>query len=104
MTTNEYIRSVKQPGWVPFPSKLWQRNYDEHVVRNEKELTRIRENIKNNPPNGVQTKIIHLQLVHVRDSLMKNEREIDWQGLNVLGRLSGNRYCEVQSIIESETN
>lgn len=49
MTTNEYIRSVKQHGWAPFPGKLWQRNYYEHVVRNEKELTRIREYIKNNP-------------------------------------------------------
>ena len=45
-----------------------------------------------------------VQIVHVRDSLMKNDREIDWQGLNALGRLSGNRYCALQSIIESETN
>ena len=45
-----------------------------------------------------------VQLVHVRDSLMKNDREVDWQGLNALGRLSGNRYCTLQSIIESETN
>jgi putative transposase len=49
MTTNEYIRGVKQHGWTPFPGKLWQRNYYEHIVRNEKELTRIREYIRNNP-------------------------------------------------------
>ncbi len=41
MTTNEYIRGVKQRGWAPFPGKLWQRNYYEHIVRNEKELIRI---------------------------------------------------------------
>ena len=29
--------------------KLWQRNYWEHVVRNENELSRIREYIVNNP-------------------------------------------------------
>ena len=46
---NEYIRGVGRHGWVPFPSKLWQRNYYEHIIRNEKELTRIREYIKNNP-------------------------------------------------------
>ncbi len=28
---------------------VWQRNYYEHVVRSEEELTRIREYIKNNP-------------------------------------------------------
>jgi putative transposase len=28
---------------------LWQRNYYEHVVRNERELDQIREYIVNNP-------------------------------------------------------
>jgi putative transposase len=28
---------------------IWQRNYYEHIVRNEAELTRIREYIVNNP-------------------------------------------------------
>ncbi|RLC16990.1 MAG: hypothetical protein DRI24_07005, partial [Deltaproteobacteria bacterium] len=46
---HEYIKGVKQHGWTPFPGKLWQRNYYEHIVRNEKELTRIREYIRNNP-------------------------------------------------------
>jgi putative transposase len=49
MTTNEYIRGVKQHSWTPFPGKLWQRNYYEHVVRNNNELNRIREYIMNNP-------------------------------------------------------
>jgi REP element-mobilizing transposase RayT len=49
MTTNEYIRGVKQNGWSTFPGKLWQRNYYEHIVRNENELNRIREYIMNNP-------------------------------------------------------
>jgi putative transposase len=49
MTTNEYIRGVKQNGWPPFPGKLWQRNYWEHIVRNESELNQIRLYIRNNP-------------------------------------------------------
>ena len=49
ITTNEYIRGVKQHGWTPFPGKIWQRNYYEHIVRNEKELIRIRAYIRNNP-------------------------------------------------------
>jgi flavin reductase (DIM6/NTAB) family NADH-FMN oxidoreductase RutF len=45
-----------------------------------------------------------VQLVHVLDDLLKNGREVDWLGLDTLGRLSGNRYCTVRSVIESETN
>jgi hypothetical protein len=48
MTTNEYIRGVKQHGWPPFPGKLWQRNYWDHIIRNESDLNRIREYIRNN--------------------------------------------------------
>ena len=49
MTTNEYIRGVKNIGWRRFNGKLWQRNYWEHVVRNEKSLENIRNYIINNP-------------------------------------------------------
>ena len=49
LATHEYINGVKQHGWPPFPGKLWQRNYYEHVIRNENELNRIREYIINNP-------------------------------------------------------
>ncbi|WP_208598977.1 transposase [Desulfonatronum thioautotrophicum] len=49
MATNEYIRGVKQHGWPHFPGKLWQRNYWEHIIRDESELNRIREYIGNNP-------------------------------------------------------
>ena len=49
MSTNEYIRSVKQHGWQPFFGRLWQRNYWEHVVRDEAELNRIREYTATNP-------------------------------------------------------
>ncbi len=49
MTTKEYIHGVRQYGWKPFRSKLWQRNYFERVIRNEHEQNRIREYIANNP-------------------------------------------------------
>ena len=49
MSTNEYIRGVKQNGWPPFPGKLWQRNYYERIVRNDNELNRIRRYIDENP-------------------------------------------------------
>lgn len=49
MTTKRYADAVKQSGWFPFPGRLWQRNYYEHVIRNDEELNRIREYITNNP-------------------------------------------------------
>jgi hypothetical protein len=51
MTTNEYIRGVKQNGWRPFRKKLWQRNYYEHIIRNDDEYRRIAKYIANNPAN-----------------------------------------------------
>lgn len=48
MTTNEYIRGVKQHNWPPFPGKLWQRNYYERIIRDENELNRIRHYIHYN--------------------------------------------------------
>ncbi len=49
MTTNEYIRGVKNNHWSPFDGKLWQRNYYEHIIRDENSYDRIREYIMNNP-------------------------------------------------------
>jgi REP element-mobilizing transposase RayT len=49
MTTNEYLRNVKNKGWKPLNGKLWQRNYYEHIIRNEDELNLIREYIQHNP-------------------------------------------------------
>lgn len=51
MSTNEYIRSVKNNHLSPFTGKLWQRNYYEHIIRNDDELNRVREYILNNPIN-----------------------------------------------------
>jgi REP element-mobilizing transposase RayT len=37
-----------------FEKRLWQRNYYEHVIRNEDELNRIREYVIENPANWDQ--------------------------------------------------
>ena len=49
MTTNAYIAGVKQSGWPPFPGRLWQRNYYERIIRDDGELSGIREYIRLNP-------------------------------------------------------
>jgi putative transposase len=47
-STNEYIKGVKSGIYEPFNKRIWQRNYYERVVRNEHELTKIREYMMNN--------------------------------------------------------
>jgi len=49
MTTNDYIKAVSMRTIKPFSEKLWQRNYYEHVIRNEKDLDSIRQYIVDNP-------------------------------------------------------
>ncbi len=49
MTTNEYIRGVKNNGWQHFDGRLWQRNYYDHIIRDQYEYDRISEYIRNNP-------------------------------------------------------
>lgn len=50
-TTYLCARGVKLGIYKPFNKRLWQRNYYEHVIRNEKELYKINEYIMNNPYN-----------------------------------------------------
>ena len=49
ISTHEYINGVKHKNWTPFPGKLWQRNYYEHIIRDDESLKRIRAYIINNP-------------------------------------------------------
>jgi REP element-mobilizing transposase RayT len=49
MTTNEYIKNVKQNKLQPFEKRLWQRNYYEHIIRNEESLNQISNYIITNP-------------------------------------------------------
>ena len=41
-------REIKRLDY-PFFYSVWQRNYYEHIIRNENELNLIREYIQNNP-------------------------------------------------------
>jgi putative transposase len=49
ITTHEYVLRVRNCGWPPFPGRLWQRNYYEHIVRNEVSLNAVRRYIAENP-------------------------------------------------------
>lgn len=49
MTTNEYIRMVRQGKLPPFRGKLWQRSYYDHVIRNYDDYLRVWNYIESNP-------------------------------------------------------
>ncbi len=55
-------------------------------------------------PNAGNLILGRIQIAHVQDDLLLNDREMDWSKLDALGRLSGSRYCTVRSVIESEKN
>jgi len=49
LTTKKYKDNVIHSNWPEFQKRLWQRNYFEHIIRDEKELDLIRLYIYNNP-------------------------------------------------------
>jgi REP element-mobilizing transposase RayT len=49
LTTTRYIKGVKAFGWPRFSGTFWQRNYHEHVIRDEQDWGRIAEYIMDNP-------------------------------------------------------
>jgi len=57
ITTNEYIREVKNNNWQRFDKKLWQRNYWEHIIKNESDYNRIANYIIENPVKWERDKL-----------------------------------------------
>jgi putative transposase len=49
IVTNRYITGVKSQGWQAFHTRLWQRNYYEHIVRDDSSLQKIQQYIRDNP-------------------------------------------------------
>jgi REP element-mobilizing transposase RayT len=57
MTTKRYVDGVKTFGWTQFHNRLWQRNYYEHIIRNDNEYQRIAKYIENNPTTWKDDKL-----------------------------------------------
>jgi len=49
MTTNTYIKMVKNSTLPPFNKRIWQRNYYEHVIRDDVDYERVAMYTINNP-------------------------------------------------------
>lgn len=57
ITSVEYIRGIKTKNWEQFNNRLWQRNYWEHIIRNDDAFDRISQYIKNNPRKWSEDKL-----------------------------------------------
>ncbi len=49
VTTHKYIQGVQHEEWASFERRVWQRNYHEHVIRDEADLQHIRDYVTTNP-------------------------------------------------------
>jgi len=56
LTTVKYIENVKLKKWKSFDRRIWQKNYYEHIIRDEKDYERISNYINNNPINWNEDK------------------------------------------------
>ena len=48
-TTHQYIKGVHDKNWQLFYKRLWQRNYYEHIIRDDESLKQLQQYILNNP-------------------------------------------------------
>jgi putative transposase len=51
LTTVGYIKGIKNLNWEPFDGKLWQRNFYEHIIRDERAYENISHYIRCNAAN-----------------------------------------------------
>ena len=76
MITNEYIENVKSHNWEAFNKRLFQRNYYEHIIRNNESLNQIRHYIFTNQdrwekdienPKNIHEKV---RVITIKDSMI----------------------------------
>jgi len=56
MTTNEYIKNVKNNNWPRFSKRLWQTRFHDEIILNEKHYWAVKQYIKNNYLNWSKDK------------------------------------------------
>ena len=61
-TTNAYIKLVYENKANPFNKKLWQRNFYEHIIREEKEYLKIAEYIEHNVEEWEEDKFYYTEI------------------------------------------
>ncbi len=56
LTTIHYIKGVRERGWTAFEKWFWQRNYWEHIIRDEHDLDVKRNYIFENPTRWLEAR------------------------------------------------
>jgi putative transposase len=54
VTTQAYIRGIHEQSWPAFEKRLWQRNYWDRVIRDDRELEENRSYILENPMHSFE--------------------------------------------------
>ena len=67
ITTHQYVDGVRRKNWPAFKGKLWQRNYYEHIIRDEEEIERVRKYILENPAKWAEDENNPVNIIHCRD-------------------------------------
>ena len=75
MTTNDYIRGVKDGTLTPFDGKLWQKSYYDHVIRNQQDYNEIWQYIENNPTKWIMITKNRRERPACRSEIIHNQRE-----------------------------
>lgn len=68
MNTAKQINAKLNRTGTPF----WQRNYYEHIIRNEESLHRIRQYIKENPKRWAEDRL-YLEIIRENQSISKSK-------------------------------
>jgi len=61
-TTHQYIQWVYDNNWNIFNKKLWQKDFYEHIIRNEDWYLKIVEYIRNNPIKWEEDKFYYTEI------------------------------------------
>jgi REP element-mobilizing transposase RayT len=59
LTTSVYARGVRSAGWPSFDRRLWQQGFYDHVIRDDRDLERVRTYIDNNPGRWFEDREYH---------------------------------------------
>lgn len=57
LTTHQYVQGVLAEGWPRFDGRLWQRSYHDHILRDDRDMDRLREDIASNPARWSEDRI-----------------------------------------------
>jgi REP element-mobilizing transposase RayT len=56
LTTNLYIRGVRDSGWESFEKRLWERSFHDSIIRDEVHFEKTKKYILENPRRWLEAR------------------------------------------------